>query len=328
MADNRAVFSIVTPSFNQAAFLAETIESVISQEGDFSIDYIVVDGGSTDGSAAIIEQYDALLKQGEWPVKCHGITFRWMSEKDRGQTDALMKGFRLATGTIFAWLNSDDSYVPGALQAAAGFFLKHPEVAMMYGDARYCDASGAVISSYRTEEFCLDRLAAANIICQPAALFRKEAFEMVGGLDTTLDFVMDFDLWVRIGKRFPCRYRPGLLATYRLHETSKTISNATLYQNCEESLAVAIRHFGWAPLTRVYTSCRTLCTSRLPGLLGQNRLFSPAAAIACSIIRSLYLNRGIRRKDLTLLSRKNFLKLFKSRVEIMTGRDDHFTGEP
>lgn len=328
MEDNAVFFSIVTPSYNQGRFLAETIESVISQEGDFSIDYLIVDGGSTDDSVAIIRRYDALVKQGAWPVKCRGITLHWVSEKDRGQTDALMKGFRMAKGNLFAWLNSDDSYLPGALQAAAAFFQDYPDTGLMYGDALYRDLRGSVIGQYHTETFALERLAAANIICQPAAFFMKNAFEAVGGLDRTLDFVMDLDLWARIGKRFPCRYRPGELATYRLHEASKTISTATLYNNCEEALAVVIRHFGWAPLTRVYTSCRTLCTLRLPNPLGKHRLFCTAAATACSIMRSLYLNRGIHCNDLRLLNRENFRKLFKSRVEIMTGRHDSLSGEP
>ena len=332
MSDNSVktpVISIITPSYNQGAFLAETIESVISQEGDFTIDYIIVDGGSGDNSAEIIKRYDARLRQGVWPVRCQGIAFRWMSEKDRGQTDALMKGFCLATGGILAWINSDDTYLPGALQTAAGFFRDCPDAGLMYGDAHYCDLNGSNIGRYHTEEFDLVKLAAANIICQPAVFFRREAFDAVGGLDHSLQFAMDYDLWIRIGSRFPCRHIPRLLSTYRLHESSKTISSDTLCENCEESLAVAIRHFGWAPLTRVYTSCRARCQAHLPGLLGKNRLICTAAAVVCSVVRSLYLNRGIHRNDLKLLKRENFRKLFKSRVEIMTGyQHDNRTGEP
>ncbi len=317
--ENRLVISIVTPSYNQGPFLAETIESVISQEGDFSIDYIIIDGGSRDGSVEIIKQYDTRLKSGEWSVNCQGITFRWVSEEDTGQTNALMKGFSRATGSIFAWLNSDDTYLPGALQSAAAFFRVHPDIGLMYGEARYSDATGTTIGRYRTEAFDLEKLASANIICQPSAFFRREAFKAVGGLDEALDFVMDYDLWIRIGRCFPCRYIPCLLATYRLHETSKTIDNATLVKNAEESLAVTIKHFGWAPLTRVYTSCAIICKKSLPGVLRHSKLITTAAALACTITRSLYLNRGLHRNDLKLLNRDNFRKLLKNRLEIMTG---------
>jgi len=313
------LFSIVTPSYNQGQFLAETIESVIGQEGDFYIDYIIVDGGSEDNSLEIIRHYSALLQRGEWPIACRGITFRWMSEKDNGQTDALMKGFRLAQGEIFAWLNSDDTYRPGALKTVADFFRIHPDAGLLYGDAHYCDTAGAIIGTYRTEEFDLEKLASANIICQPAAFFRRSAFEAVGGLDETLHFAMDYDLWIRIGRRFSCHYIPQLLATYRLHETSKTVKSDTLIRNSEESLGVTRRHFDWAPLTRVYTSCHILCATRLPGVFGRSRLAVAAAASACALFRSLILNRGFHRNDLKLLNRENFRKLCRSRIEIMTG---------
>ncbi len=311
--------SIITPSYNQGAFLAETIESVISQQGDFIIDYIIVDGGSSDNSVDIIRRYDSLLKTGLCRIGCRGITFRWISEKDHGQTSALMKGFRMVQGEILAWLNSDDTYLPGALQSAVDFFRAKPDAALVYGDACFTDVAGSVISNYRTAEFDLVKLASANIICQPAAFFRREAFEAVGCLDETLHFTMDYDLWIRLGKRFPCYHIQQMLATYRLHETSKTINSDTLISNSEESLDVTRRHFCWAPITRIYTSCSILCQARLPGILGQNRLFVTTAAIACAIILSIYLNRGFHRNDLKLLNRDNFRKLFKSRLEIMTG---------
>ena len=314
-------FSIVTPSFNQGAFLGETIESVISQEGDFFIDYIIVDGGSTDNSVEIIRHYDAMLQQGEWPVKCLGIKYRWISEKDKGQADALIKGFRMAEGEVLAWLNSDDTYLPGALQTAADFFHDHPDTGLLYGEAHYCNREGDVIGRYRTEEFAYEKLAWFNFICQPATFFRKDAFEAAGGLDESLNFAMDYDLWIRIGRRFSCRYRPAYLATYRLHEISKTVCDETLYANSEEALRLVMKYFDWAPLTRVYNSCNAYCRARLPkGLAGSSRVLM-VATVACSLFRSLRLNRGIRKDDLKLLNRSNFRKLFKSRIEIMTGAD-------
>lgn len=315
------IFSIITPSYNQGAFLAETIESVISQDGDFSVDYIIIDGGSTDNSLDIIKRYDTVLQNGNWPITCRGIRYRWVSERDNGQTDALMKGFRMANGEIFAWLNSDDTYRPGALKTAADFFRNHPDTGLLYGDAHYCDAAGTTVGKYRTDTFDLVKLASANIICQPAAFVRRSAFEAVGGLDETLDFVMDYDLWIKVGGRFSCHYTPQPLATYRLHEASKTINSDTLIRNSEESLGVTRRHFDWVPLTRVYTSCHILCLARLPGVFSRSRLIVAAAASVCTLFRSLRLNRGFHRNDLKLLKFENFRKLSKNRIEIMTGRN-------
>jgi glycosyltransferase involved in cell wall biosynthesis len=324
MSDN-LVFSIVTPSYNQGEFLAQTIESVLSQAGDFAIDYLIVDGGSQDDSLEIIKKYQALLESGNWPLACRDIRYRWLSEKDAGQTDALMKGFDRAEGSILAWLNSDDTYLPGALQSAARFFEAEPQVALVYGAAYYCDPAGTVIGRYRTDAFDLDKLAYFNIICQPSAFFRREAFQAVGGLDRSLSFAMDFDLWIRIAKRFPCRYLPDYFSSYRLHETSKTVREETLYENSEEALRLTLKYFDWAPLTRVYNSCNFYCRARLPRFLARNRLTLMLASVSLSLLRSLWLNRGIRLKDLALLNRDNFGKLFKSRLEIMTGSKETHT---
>ena len=314
--------SVVTPSFNQGSYLAATIESVLGQAGDFVLDYLVVDGASTDDSLAIIKRYDQLVRSGSFPVKCRGLSYRWLSEEDKGQGDALSKGFRLAQGELLAWLNSDDIYLPGALQTVTTFFREHSEVGLLYGEADYCDAAGAIVGRYRTEAFDYRKLAWFNFICQPAAFFRREVYDAVGGLDETLRFALDYDLWVRIGKRFDCRYLPEFLAMYRLHESSKTILDETLYQNCEEALRLARKHFGWVPLTRVYNSCHAYCRTRLPKFLAARKPAVVLATVACSVLRSLWLNRGIRRDDLRLFNADNLAKLFKTRVEIMTGKKE------
>ena len=104
-----------------------------------------MDGGSLDNSVEIVKQYESLLIKGDWEIKCNGVNFRWQSGKDKGQTDALMKGFSMAEGEIFAWLNSDDIYLPGALQKAADILRNCPEITLLYGDAYFCDLNGEEI---------------------------------------------------------------------------------------------------------------------------------------------------------------------------------------
>lgn len=311
--------SVVTPSFNQAGFLAETIKSVIGQRGDFSIDYLVIDGGSDDGSVEIIRHHENLVNSHHPDIGCRAIRYRWLSEKDRGQTDALMKGFRLAEGEVLAYLNSDDTYLPGTLETVAAFFRDNPHAALLYGDAHYCDAAGEIIGRYPTEDFDFRKLAWFNFFCQPAVFFRNEAFEAVGGLDATLRYAMDYDLFVRIGKRFSCRYLPRYFANYRLHEASKTMRDDALFENYEEAVRLSLRHFGWAPLNRLYGSCYYHWLSRLPRPLHRLRIPIIGIAAICAVVRSLWLNRGLRREDLRMLNMANFRKIFRKRLEVLRG---------
>lgn len=316
---NNLTITVVTASYNQGQFLSETIQSVISQEGDFWIDYIIIDGGSKDDSVEIIKSYEKILVEKQWNVRCRGITYRWISERDRGQADAIMKGFRLANGEILAWLNSDDVYLPGALQSAMDCFQGAPSVSFYYGNAYYCDEAGEVVGQYPVEEFELEKLAHFNFFCQPSTFFRRTAYDAVGGLNESLSYALDYDLFVRLTKQFPSSYAPRFLSKYRLHETSKTVQDNTLFENHEEVLHLAMQHFGWAPITRVYGACNYFCLARLPGFLTRSRPLAITVAIISTIIRSLILNRGLCWKDLRFLNRKNFKKLFHSRIEILRG---------
>ncbi len=313
------VISIITPSYNQAEFVEETLFSVLSQEGDFYLDYLVIDGGSSDRSPRIIKAFAEQVENGEWQGLCMGLNFRWVSERDHGQTDALKKGFDLAEGDILAWLNSDDVYLPGTLQAAADFFKDNPDVALLYGDAQYCDVAGNVIGRYPTEEFDFAKLAWFNFFCQPSTFFTKQSFEAVGGLDTYLQFAMDYDLFIRLGRSFETRHQPRVFAKYRLHEEAKTMRNDVLFQNHEEILRVTLKYFNWAPLNRVYGSCYYYCLARMPGFLSRIRLLGVIAALMYVLPRSILLNRGLRRQDLKLLSWTNFRKLFKDRLGTLRG---------
>ncbi|MHC1783419.1 MAG: glycosyltransferase family 2 protein [Anaerolineaceae bacterium] len=205
------LISIVTPSFNQAKFLEETMLSVLNQQG-VEIEYIVVDGGSSDGSREIIEKYAGRLA---W----------WVSEKDRGQTDAINKGFSRATGEILAWLNSDDIYQPGAVKAAVDYLANNPDIGMVYGDANFIDAEGREIGRFPADQTDYQKLRRGYVhIPQQAAFFRAELWRKVAPLDPSFFFAMDYDLWTRLARISRFKYLPGSLwASFRLHGAGKTI---------------------------------------------------------------------------------------------------------
>ncbi|MBN2386523.1 MAG: glycosyltransferase [Anaerolineales bacterium] len=201
--------SIVTPSYNQARFLERTIRSVLEQDYP-RIEYIIVDGGSTDGSLEIIQQYADRLA---W----------WVSEHDRGQTDAINKGFGRAKGEILAWLNSDDTYEPGAIAEAVAYFQAQSDVGLVYGDANFIDESGRVTGRFPAAQTDYARLRRGYVhIPQQAAFFRADLWRQVGPLDPSFYFAMDYDLWVRLAGVAPVRYHPRLWANFRLHAHGKT----------------------------------------------------------------------------------------------------------
>ena len=308
--------SIVTPSYNQGRFIEETITSVLSQEGDFFLDYMVVDGGSTDTSVDLIIKYESLLQRKEWPIRCRGIEYHWLSEKDNGQTDAIMKGFRMAKGEVLAWLNSDDTYLPGALQTAADAFSKEPGITVLYGKCHFTDVEDKVIGKYPTEAFDVKRLAQFNFICQPSTFFRRSALDAVSGLDSDLHYVMDYDLWIRLAGNYQFTYLPEFLSTYRLHEESKTLSPKAALANHKEALDIVRKHYGWAPLNRVYMYCHALLQARLPAALGKSTVVLVLLSLPYAAACYLRLNRGIRREDVKLLRPSNLRKLFKTWTDI------------
>jgi len=208
----KALVSIVTPSYNQAAFLEETICSVLEQDYEH-LEYIIVDGGSTDGSLEIIQKYANRLA---W----------WISESDKGQTDAINKGFAKAKGEIFAWLNSDDTYLKGAVSEAAAYLVTHPEAGAVYGDANLIDEQGSVIGKFPARQTDFGRLMRGYVhVPQQATFFRGDLWRKVGPLDPSFYFAMDYDLWVRLSKEAPLDYYPQLWANFRLHGDAKSIES-------------------------------------------------------------------------------------------------------
>lgn len=203
--------SIITPSYNQAHFIEETIQSVLQQDYP-NIEYIVIDGGSDDGSLEIIQQYAEQISY-------------WISEPDQGQTDAINKGFARAGGEILAWINSDDTYLPHAVSEAAAHLQNNPQTGMVYGDANLIDESGSVIGKFPARQTDYKRLRRGYVhIPQQASFFRAGLWKQVGPLDPSFYFAMDYDLWVRLSKVSHLQYHPGIWANFRLHGSGKSVA--------------------------------------------------------------------------------------------------------
>ena len=204
--------SIITPSFNQAPFLEQTILSVLDQD-DCDIEHLVVDGGSTDGSVDMIRRY------------AHRLTW-WVSEKDSGQAEAVNKGAARAHGEIIAWLNSDDTYLPGAVRAAVDVFKSHPDVVMVYGDMLAVEEHGYVINTLHYRPLSLEDLLCFQIIGQPAVFMRRDAFVKSGGLEPTLHFLLDHQLWIKLAAQGEILHVDETWATARYHAQAKNRAKA------------------------------------------------------------------------------------------------------
>ena len=204
--------TVVTPSYNQADFLEQTMCSVLGQDYP-AIEYLVIDGASTDESINVIEKYASSL---HW----------WVSEPDDGQADAINKGLRKAKGEVVAWLNSDDLYLPGAVSSAVEALLANPDLGLVYGDAITIDINGRPLNKLVFPQWKLEDLMAFRIICQPAVFMRREVLEKAGFLNETLHFMLDHQLWLRIAALAPIQHIPSMLAAARHHPSAKNVSQA------------------------------------------------------------------------------------------------------
>lgn len=212
----RPLISVVTPSFNQGRFIGRTIESVLGQDYP-NIEHWVIDGGSTDETLEVLRRYEGDPR------------FHWLSERDRGQADAVNKGWRRCRGALLGWLNSDDTYLPGALARLAGALAADPTAEVAYGDAVMVTEDDEVIRPITGRPLDLEALFCRNYISQPAALQRRRAVECYGPLSLHRPFALDYEFYLKAALGGRIVYVPGLCATYRVHTASKTATGAARF---------------------------------------------------------------------------------------------------
>ncbi|MBV9354378.1 MAG: glycosyltransferase [Chloroflexi bacterium] len=277
--------SIVTPSFNQGRYIERTIESVLGQDVP-GLEYVIMDGGSTDQTVEILRRYDGRL--------------RWTSGPDGGHSDAINKGIAATHGDIVGWLNSDDVYFPGALQRVVGYFAEHPEAEVVYGDAHHIDAEDHFIEHYPTEPWSYERLKELCFISQPATFLRRQVARDNGPLDTSLRYCMDYDYWFRLaGRGVRFSYLPELLAATRLHDEA-----ATLAQRIECHVVtndITRRHLGRTPDKWIFNYAHAVVER--DGKHQAGKPWSTYALTAVSLYAALRWNRCVSPSMLRTLGR-------------------------
>lgn len=299
--------SIITPSYNQASYLEQTILSVLDQ--DYArIEYIVVDGASTDGSVEIIRKYESRFA---W----------WVSEKDRGQADAINKGFARATGDIVAWLNSDDYYLQGAVSAAVKVFEEHPDVVLVYGNMLAVDEDGRTFNTLNYKQLTVEDLLCFQIIGQPAVFMRRFALQKTNGLDSTFHFLLDHLLWIQIAQQGKILHADQTWCAARTHAEAKNRAKAAEFgREAFRILETVARDFHLAPILAKVTRRAHASAHRVDSryLLDGGQ---PGKALS-AWIRALFIHpsTALARMNIFVSSILNLLGLGKIRNAILNKR--------
>jgi GT2 family glycosyltransferase len=244
-------------------FLEETIESVLAQDYP-NLEYIVLDGGSDDGTVELLRRYEGRL--------------RWRSEPDEGAAAALRAGFAEARGEILGWLNADDTLLPGALRAAVEALEAAPDAVAVYGDAWWVDETGARLRLYPTREFSIEALAEECFLCQPACFFRARAYHQAGGIDASYRSAFDYDLWVRLARLGPLLWMRQQWACSRMHPSNKSLGQRG--EAFAEGMRVLQRRFGYIPFRWIYSAL-------LYAHDGRDQFFQPSRPSRLMYLKSL-----------------------------------------
>lgn len=239
--------SIVTCSLNQGNFIDETIQSVLKQKGNFELEYIIIDGGSTDNTIDIIKKYDTLINSSDFSPECKKLSFKWVSEKDKGHSNAVNKGLKQCTGEVINWLCSDDILEANALQEVVKFFQSNKDSSAVFGDGLHIDEKGAIQKYIRSKDFKRKDV----IVChwsikmpwlvQPSIFFRKKVLEEIGYLDENNNLCPDYDFYLRISKKYTLKALHKPLSRIRLHGAC----NSVKYRIKQRADAVKIAKKCW-----------------------------------------------------------------------------------
>lgn len=242
--------SIVTPSYNQGQFLEETIRSILLQ-GYPNLEYIIMDGGSKDNSIEVIRKYEPWLAY-------------WVSESDKGQPYAIMKGWNRSTGDILGYQNSDDVYMQGTIHKVVEALLKHPEAGAVYGDVDFVNMADNSIKRWHAEDFNYRdavRSGAGFHAPAPGSLWRRSTLDAIGWIDTSLQYCFDYDLWLRAGAITNLIRIPDLLSSYRLHPASKTVMDSLCFQ--DEAIRICKKVFAVKPIPRDIKDVEHECMTKV-----------------------------------------------------------------
>ncbi len=264
--------SIVTPVLDGCRFVARAVDSVLAQRYP-NVEYIVVDGGSTDGTLEILRGY--------------GSRLTLLERSGANQAEALNLGFERARGEIFGFLNSDDAYLPDAVAAAVAALNLNQRASAAYGEADHVDDLDRTLGPYPVEPFDPDALARRCIVCQPAAFFRAAAFHSIGGFDTSLDFALDYDLWIRLSRVAPLVKFDAKVAHSRMHAGNKTLGRRRAAYG--EAMRVLGRQYGYVPYEWVFAYASHLIDRR-------DHFFETSRPTRLGVLWSLAVGLAVNRR--------------------------------
>ncbi len=303
--------SIITPSYNQAKYLEQTITSVLSQDYP-RIEYILIDGASTDGSVEIIKKYQDKFAY-------------WVSEKDKGQAEAINKGFAKATGEIVAWLNSDDVYLAGAVSSAVKIFEENPDVVLVYGNMLAVDEHGKTFNTLKYQQLTLKDLLCFQIIGQPAVFMRRSALQKTNGLDLNFHFLLDHHLWIQIAQQGRILHVDQTWAAARYHAEAKNRAQA------QEFGREAFRILEWmqqekslAPIMARISQRARASAHRVDARYLLDGDKSAAALVAWLKALFIYPPVALKRINIFISSVLNLIGLGKLREKILQRREAQY----